>query len=194
MKKQLIGLFLIAMSFFWLGWNFIPAPRIIGQIGKEPSLDLNGRVSAKVATLNQVLKDQADNDPRVDKELSHLNQKERLDFRAKYRSLKPEALKDRGLIVYLLGRNIVTQGDLDFMAEVLNERSCLSLENCERTDQKTLSERGLATQLNFPKLVAITALKAKLRSHPSPKMRAAIEEVLQGARSSMNSLIVKAAS
>jgi hypothetical protein len=42
--------------------------------------------------------------------------------------------------------------------------------------------------------VAITALKAKLRSHPSPKMRAAIEEILQGARNSMNSLIVKAAS
>jgi hypothetical protein len=193
MKKQLIGLFLIAISFFWFGWNIIPAPRMIGQIGKESSRNPNDRVSAKVATLNQVLKDQADNDPRVDKELSRLNQKERLDFRAKYRSLKPEALKNRGLIVYLLGRNIETQGDLDFMAEVLNERSCLSLENCERTDQKTLSERTFAIQLAFPKLMAVTALKAKLKLRPSKKMRKAIENILESARGSMNPLIVKAA-
>jgi hypothetical protein len=194
MKKQFIGLFLIAMSFFWLGWKIIPAPRMIGQIGKESSLDPNDRVSAKVAILSQVLKDQADNDPRVDKELSRLNQKERLDFRAKYRSLKPEALKNRGLIVYLLGRNIVTQGDLDFMAEVLNERGCLSLSNCAVTDGNTFSESALATQLSFPKLMAIAALKAKLSSHPSIKMRKAIKDVLQSARGSMNPLIVKAAS
>jgi hypothetical protein len=193
MKKQSIGLFLIAMSFFWLGWNFIPAPRMIGRIGQESAFDPNNRVSAKVATLNQVLKDQMDNDPRVDKELSRLTQKERLDFRAKYRLLKPEALKNRGLIVYLLGRNIETQGDLDFMAEVLNERGCLSLENCERTDQKTLSEHALASQLVFPKLMAITALKAKLASRPSAKMREAIKDILESARMSMNPLIVKAA-
>jgi hypothetical protein len=67
------------------------------------------------------------------------------------------------------------------------------LENCERTDQKTLSEQALATQLVFPKLMAITALKAKLSTRTSSKMRAAIKDILESARGSMNPLIVKAA-
>lgn len=183
MKTKLAGLLLIAMSFYWLGRYVIPAA----------PLHPNEQVSAKVATLNKVLQDQADNDPRVDSELSNLNQKERLDFRAKYRSLPPEALKNRGLIVYLIGRNIETQGDLEFMREVLNERNCLSLKNCTITDQKTLSEPTIAANLAFPKLMAVAALKEKLHTQPSAKMREAIEDILHSARDSMNPLVVKAA-
>jgi hypothetical protein len=194
MKKQLVGLILTAMMFFWLGQKFIHPPVAIGNLNPAFSVDPNSKVSAKVAVLNQVLADQTDNDSRVDHELSKLNQKDRLDFRDKYRSLRAESLRDRGLIVYLLGRNIETQGDLDFMKEVLNERNCLSLENCAVTDQKTLSAPEMASHLAFPKLMAIAALKAKLEARPSNKMREAIESILQGARASMNPLIVKAAS
>lgn len=184
MKKRLLILFLIALSFFWLSRTAAPV---------KGSIDPNARVSAKVATLDRVLKDQRDNDPRIDGELSKLNQKERLDFRAKYRSLKRESLRGRGLIVYLLGRNIETQGDLDFLKEVLDERNCLSLKNCAITDQETLSAPAMATRLAFPKLMAIAALKEKLRSRQSPKMHMAIEDVLRDARNSINPLIAKAA-
>lgn len=193
MKKQLVGLILTAAVFFWYGQKFItPPPMVIGNLVHSQTYP-NSKISAKAAVLNQVLVDQMDNDSRVDRELSKLNQKDRMDFRDKYRSLKPESLKNRGLIVYLLGRNIETQGDLEFLKEVLNERNCLSLENCAVTDGKTLGEPSLATHLVFPKLMALAALKAKLKVSQSARMRESIESILQNARSSMNPLIVKAA-
>lgn len=193
MRIQLVGLIISAMTFYWLGQQLIKPPMVIGQPIQGFVTNPNSQVSAKVAVLNQVLADQSHNDVRVDQELSKLNQKERLDFRQKYRSLRPEALKDRGLIVYLLGRNIETQGDLEFLKEVLNERGCLSLNNCAITDQETLSQPEIASHLAFPKLMAIAALKGKLAGQNSKKMREAIEVILQGARNSMNPLVVKAA-
>lgn len=84
----------------------------------------------KINILNEILKAKNDNDPRLDSEFRELSKAAKNLMKARYAELPDEERNDRGTIVYLLGRNLKSPEDFEFLCNVLKEPPCLSLQNC----------------------------------------------------------------
>ena len=120
--------------------------------------------SPKVATLSEILESRNDNDPRLDSELRDLTPEDRRELREFYRTLEWEDRNGRGTTIFLLGRNIDSEEDLDFFVEVLSEPPCLSLRNCEKAEAKFLPsvddhDSTKEITLAYPQVVALKSLE-----------------------------------
>lgn len=164
----------------------------------------NAIPKGKVALLDEILKSGNDNDQRLDTELKNLTEQTKLALHDYYRSLKRENRNSLGTTVFLLGRNIKNEKDIAFMAEVINEPPCYSLEDCDFAHSEEHTERDNHDQsesvtLVYPQLVALIALQNTLKKpdmrqkfsgslldsvraglkHPSPKVRKTAERILE---------------
>lgn len=124
--------------------------------------------------LEEILASHNDNDPRMDHDLMVLSENTKSKFRDKYKSLPAEKRNDRGTIVFLLGRNMTSAADFDFMKDVLSEPPCLSLSDCSTTevggDSKGHDEHqgsGFAMVLAYPQIVALHSLQGYLNNKSS---------------------------
>ena len=120
--------------------------------------------SPKVATLNEILESRNDNDPRLDSDLRDLTPEDRRELREFYRTLEWEDRNGRGTTIFLLGRNIDSEEDLDFFVEVLSEPPCLSLRNCEKAEAEFLPgvdnhDSTKEITLAYPQVVALKSLE-----------------------------------
>ena len=201
------GVFIIGV-FAWLSFKYRPEKRVLEsrqqqqQEGQKPSQVLAiSAVSKKTVTakeiqtslstekakvLDQVLKAHNDNDPRLDRELRTLNEDDKQAFRTRYESMPAEMLNERGTIVFLLGRNITTQQDFDFLARVVSEPPCQSLTNCKASAEESAKHDHHAginqITLNYPQLNALQAL-SKAPSEFEDQSRRFIEQQGQSASS-----------
>ncbi len=102
--------------------------------------------------------------------------------------------------MFLVGREIHDAAELSFFKEVLMERPCLSLENCEKEPGGHSSEEEHLDSINdttasYPQLIALRALvhradellEAKQEASP---LYAGILETLREARNSPNPRVV----
>ncbi len=118
-----------------------------------------------------------DNDPRLDRDFNSLSDEAKALFRKKYRALAPERRNELGTIVYLLGKNISTAEDWDFLREVAAEPPCLSLADCSRSADDN------AVTLAYPALVALKQAQRVLETTTSSPE--AVQVVAAGKASSV---------
>ena len=108
--------------------------------------------SGKLKTLDEILSSKDDNDPRLDRDFQDLSPETKRLFRLKYRALPRQRRNDRGTIVYLLGLNLRSAEDWEFLREVVNEPPCLSLADCAKPGAVSMGDE---VTLAYPALVAL---------------------------------------
>ncbi|HEX7674957.1 MAG TPA: hypothetical protein VF412_12335 [Bdellovibrio sp.] len=131
----------------------------------------DSQTQKQLQILEEILASHNDNDPRMDHDLMILGENTKAKFREKYKSLPVEKRNDRGTIVFLLGRNMTSAADFDFMKDVLSEPPCLSLSDCSTIevggDNKDHDEHqgsGFAMVLAYPQIVALHSLQGYLNN------------------------------
>ena len=142
----------------------MPAP--VARSAAAPSLSqrLSAQDRRKLETLHEILRAENDNDPRLDTELVGLGALKGV-LREEYAKLAPEKRNARGTIVFLIGRELETQDDMMFMASVLSETPCLSLQDCRLAPPASSdpdATTGTDVALAYPQIVAIKSLEAYL--------------------------------
>ncbi|MBI5624030.1 MAG: hypothetical protein HY924_09645 [Elusimicrobia bacterium] len=164
-----------------LGWQALR--RLPARPGKGPSVqDL-----AKLRALSQILLSRNDNDPRLDRDFNDLSPAAKELFRRLYRELPPERRNERGTVVYLLGRNLSSAEDWEFLASVAGEPPCLSLSDCSKAWPGDAEHGGDEVTLAYPSLVALKSAEAALASG-APKSRAKTV-ILAGRKSGMPAVV-----
>ena len=101
-----------------------------------------------------------DNDPRLDAEFNALTEATKARFRARYSALPAEDRNGRGTIVYLLGRNMKSPGDWEFLRSVVAEPPCRSLADCSAP--AGTGGPGDEVTLAYPALVALKRAQKEL--------------------------------
>lgn len=132
----------------------------------------------RLNALDAILAAKDDNDPRLDRDFNGLPRATKRGFRLRYRQLPREHRNERGTIVYLLGRNMKTAEDWDFLRKVAAEPPCLSLWDCSKPGGG--AGPGDEVTLAYPSLVALKRAEQELSSGGPHKeeARAVIEEAL----------------
>lgn len=134
----------------------------------------------------EILKSKNDNDPRLDTDLRSLSTPLKQALYRRYGSIPDEDRNARGLIVFLIARDLKTTADVTFLKGVYREEPCLSLENCSVTGNETTHLSGTnQTTMNYPQLAGLHQLERQLKERPEllqdADLRAEILELLKNA-------------
>ena len=163
---------------------------------------LSEKTLRSLRVLNEVLASKNDNDPRLDQEFRKLSPELKLALRAKYENLSLEDRNGRGTIVFLLGREISTPEDLEFLHAVLSEPPCLSLSDCAKETVESRggdedSSLGVSTTLAYPQLVGLVSLDKLLSKAGANglerEMRDAAWKIVDAAKGSPIAAVAKRA-
>lgn len=128
-----------------------------------PPASVSGaEAQAKLHVLEDILRSRNDNDPRLDRDFNVLPEETKALVRKKYRELPPERRNELGTIVYLLGKNIRTVQDWEFLGQVAAEPPCLGLADCSRA----ANPPDNAVTLAYPALVAVKQAQRVLGETP----------------------------
>ena len=146
----------------------------------------------KLRVLNEILKSKNDNDPRIDTELKVLTAGSKELFVDSYKQLAPEARNERGTVVFLIGRNLSSSTDVNFLNQVLHEAPCLSMNDCNEAPppsklDESHFESANEVSLSYPQLVALKSIENFLSSDPNPahsQLRRELVHVLLQAKDS----------
>jgi hypothetical protein len=158
--------------------------------------------SKRLGILKEILRTKNDNDPRLDTELKVLTPALKKALRAEYQKTPPEKLNDRGTIVFLLGRNLETEEDFQFMKEVIESPSCKSFSDCSKdptqfAEEDRHHEAIDAITLWYPQWNAFLAIESWLNQNEFEKLTRAqrnyLEQVIDSAMRSSNSTIANRA-
>lgn len=93
--------------------------------------NLNTEDKIKWFIFEDVLKSKNDNDLRLDQDLKKLSLPLHEVLYKKYEALPAEDHNGRGLIVYLIARDLKSNEDADFLKTIYQEAPCLSLADCK---------------------------------------------------------------
>ena len=152
----------------------------------------------KLALLDEILASKNDGDLRLDTEFRSLSPAMKSALRERYEELPNEDRSGRGTIVFLLGRDLSSPGDIEFLKGVLNEPPCLSLADCSRrplpdeVDEHAAQAGGIT--LIYPQLVAIRSFENRVQNRQSAEPLAReIENALATAESSESAVIARSA-
>lgn len=135
----------------------------------------------KWSEFNEILNSKNDNDPRIDTSLKHMSQALHDVIIKKYQEIPPEQHNERGLVTFLISRDLQSAQDMEFIKSVYNEKPCLSLANCSVADPNPDPHHSSAnnTTLDYQQLAALYQLEAQLNKNPDlirdPKFRAMID-------------------
>ncbi len=156
---------------------------------------LNATEQRQLAILNEILISKNDNDPRMDSDLRVLSPALKSALQKQYLKSAAEKRNERGTIVFLLGRNLDQESDLNFMKQVLMEPPCLSLSDCSKVTEASHGEQAHLDGINeltanYPQLMAIRQLKQTLENG---KLTSQITELLQEATHSPNRRVAESA-
>lgn len=162
--------------------------------GKNQKLSAVSKITPqdykKAAILDQIIMTGNDNDPRLDRDLRKLSEGAKILFQQRYESLPGESLNERGTIVFLLGRNIQSEDDVEFLNEVLAEPPCLSMASCSQAAPPSAKEdahheAGTSVTLAYPQLQSLKAFEAYLRKpDKDPTLADAMKRSLENAQQS----------
>ena len=145
---------------------------------KSLALELKQKSASDLSTLNQsdqtkfillmeLLKNRNDNDSRLDQDFISISKELSQKIKEKYFQLRPEDRNGRGLIVYIIVRNLNSASDAEFVKKIFQETPCLSLENCQYKIEDTSHHSAInQTTLIYPQLVALHQLEYKISQQP----------------------------
>jgi hypothetical protein len=138
--------------------------------------------------LKEILTSRNDNDPRLDSDFNHLSREDKKKFEMEYNQLRPELRNEKGTILYLLGKNLSETEDFDFLAQVLNEPPCRSLNDCTQavasTSGHSQEASGMTVTLAYPQMVTLTVLSQYLKEHPGSPYQDQIKILLDVSKTS----------
>ncbi len=171
----------------------------ISTIPTTPRVDVNNKLIIetnntvkKMDVLNEILKSKNDNDPRLDQDFNNLSTQTKEAMEREYTQLHLESRNERGTIVFIVGKNLQTNQDFDFLAQVVTEEPCLSLSNCNNSTQDSPhidGASGIQVTLEYPQIVALKSIENYLDNNSnSPNTDAAIH-VLQKALMSKSPMV-----
>ena len=148
---------------------------------------------AKLVVLEDILRSKNDNDPRLDRDFDDLSPETKRLFRRKYRDTAFERRNERGTIVYLLGRNLRSREDWEFLRGVALEPPCLSLGDCSKKPSPGADEEAAGDEvtLAYPSLVALR--QACRAAAEARAVRSSALDVLAAARNSTTRVVARAA-
>jgi hypothetical protein len=156
-----------------------PTPLTNAAVTSDPT------VTAQIQVLEEILTSKNDNDPRLDRELKVLSSSAKTQLRAIYNSLSPEKRNERGLIVFLLGRNLTESADFEFLKSVVLEAPCLSLADCAKAASGGDEHAGgMGAALAYPQLVVLQALEKNILPNEDSKFSGDALEIVKMAQKS----------
>ncbi len=151
-------------------------------------------VQAKLKVLEEVLNSKNDNDLRLDSEFIEISEELREALIETYKSMPKESLNERGTVVFLLGKEIKSEKDVEFFQELITEAPCLSLSDCSK--ESTLENPGdehLAesqeTTLIYPQLMALRLVSSGYEHTKNAALKEKIKEFFQTAEQSPSEYI-----
>jgi hypothetical protein len=115
----------------------------------------------------QIMISKNDNDPRLDKELRHLSPELKKTLQREYALLPDERRNEKGLIVFLIARDVSVPEDLQFLESVYQESPCLSLANCQVRGPEDPHFSGInEVSLVYPQIAGLFQLETQLKARP----------------------------
>ena len=147
----------------------------------------NIEIARKISILDEIFISKNDNDPRLDTQFKDLTGAEKEALHEKYKSTRLENRNERGTLVFLLGQNLESPQDFDFLKKVVSETRCNNLLNCSagpyHPNDHEEGSGEIEVTLEYPQIVALKALEAYLVNHPRTP---SITEILNEAMNSKN--------
>jgi hypothetical protein len=167
------------------------APSSVSQVSTVTAKDYSaGMTSEEKKTWDEfqdILQSTGDNDPRLDKDFHKMSEHLKAALRSEYQNLPMEQRNQRGLIAFLIARDLQSVDDLHFLRSVYEETPCLSMENCSSTGSSDPHHAGVdQVSANYPQLAGLYQLEKYLASN-DPRLREdsawqdQVKEVLQQA-------------
>jgi hypothetical protein len=171
-----------------------PASSADGTAAQDPPFTVQDRKQAE--TLKSVLAAHNDNDQRMDTELKVLGAGAKKLFQQAYSQIVPEKRNERGTVIFLLGRNISQASDVAFLAKVLSEPPCRSMQNCNQDPPHSAdadSDNGVEVSLAYPQIVALKSLERVLAAGPgNPQFQQAMDTVHRATQSPVAKIAIVA--
>ncbi len=176
--------------------NHLPGPTSAETpvVAERPKLNLAtpqgfSEVETKQWTVFQeIVNSRNDNDPRIDQDLKTLSPKMHENLMKAYQNLPMENRNSRGLIAFLVARDLQSAKDVQFLKSIYQEQPCMSMGDCSKTEANPdpHAEATNQTSLNYPQLAGLYQLEQKLERSPellnNPEMRQEIADLLREAR------------
>ena len=159
---------------------------------------LNAVDQTKIKILNEILSSKNDNDKRLDTDFRQISPELKAALQARYQTTAPESRNERGTVAFLLCREISQASDVVFLASVLTEPPCLSMQNCSNRPGGPVDEHAaMANEVSivYPQLVVIKCLEKFISNNgvaDAPAKKAALE-ALQNAQNSDQPKVAAAA-
>ncbi|MGZ3784844.1 MAG: hypothetical protein ACXVC3_09900 [Bdellovibrio sp.] len=165
---------------------------LIGQLQIEKETEVqsppfkSSEDQKKWSTLIEIIHSKNDNDPRLDKSFHNLSTEFHLELFHYYSKLPMESRNDRGLVAFLIARDIQGPQDIDFLRSIYDEKPCLSLKDCSTTADNDSHLSNLdQVSSNYPQMVVLYQLDQQLKSgNPAfamPPIKDHIKEILNRA-------------
>ncbi len=147
----------------------------------QPALEPNEQV--KWLVFEDILNTKNDNDPRLDLEFKRLSPEFHRALYERYDKLSPEDHNAKGLIAYLVTRDLQTTDDAGFLKKVFQEAPCLSLPDCKANPSEHADHSAAdQTTVVYEKLAVLYSLEQHLEKDPkflnSLIQRNAVVEIL----------------
>lgn len=138
-----------------------------GVANSNISKNLNETDKRKWTELHQILASKDDNDPRIDRDFHRMSPELHGALHRQYQAIPIEKRNERGLIAFLIARDMQSIQDMEFLKDVYLENPCLSMENC---GSRSLSDPHLSgvdqASMNYPQLIALYQIEKQLTEHP----------------------------
>lgn len=138
------------------------------------------------STLEAVLNSNNDNDPRINLDLKNLSPSIHEALYEKYESIISENRNAKGLIVFLVARDLKSKEDIEFIAKTYQEAPCLSLDDCKNVGSDDAHHSGPnQTTLVYPQLAGLYQIEQQIKIRPEilkdPALRNEIVSLLKQA-------------
>lgn len=153
---------------------------------------------AKLKILDEIFASRNDNDPRLDSEFEEISPEMRAALIVSYKALPKERLNERGTLIFLLGKKINDEKDIDFFQELIAEAPCLSLTDCSKESiVESLGDEhqaeSQATTLVYPQLVALRLVSSNYQSAKDQVLKDRMAEFFKLAEQSPSEYIAEEA-
>jgi hypothetical protein len=212
-KKVLVAIGIVVIPL--IIWSLIPsddkdqptneaseAPqKVIFQVPNQPlpvlsqtKQKFSAPTIAKLKILDEIFATKNDNDGRLDTEFNDISPELREALIVSYKSMPKERLNERGTVIFLLGKKIENESDLDFFQEVIAEAPCLSLTDCSTDSTVEIpGEAHLAeaqeTTLVYPQLMSLRLMSSNYVSNENQALKERMAEFFKLAQQSPSEYI-----
>ena len=168
--------------------NALPAAPIVAAAPTPPAVvsGISAPSTPESSAFEEILKSKNDNDPRLDTLLKHPPAEMKSALYQRYEKLSAEDRNGRGLIVFLISRDMNSAADLEFLQKVYQEPPCLSLGDCKNTGSDDPHFSGInQTTLVYPQLAGLFQIDQQLTARPqllqNPEFKSHIQFLLRQA-------------